>query len=264
MSNSTTNLLLRDKQRLMPTPLFSIIVPTYNRAKLLDRALESVLAQQETSWEVLIADDGSTDGTWASLCDWKRRDDRLRCWRHANRGQAASRNELLNHARGDWVVFLDSDDELLPDHLALRRQAIASLPATELWVSPMHIVGNPFVPCCINPGEMIHIDRCMGVGMLTIRREAILQAGGFPDVSYAEDSALMKRLLAGGIRMKWLMQRSYVYYRNHADTITGNRVEANGLDIAPELAHKPRKVIKQLGRKVGARESDIWDCPLPA
>lgn len=211
----------------MPTPLFSIIVPTYNRARLLDRALASVLAQQEPSWELLIADDGSTDGTWASLCNWMRRDDRLRCWRHTHRGQAASRNALLKHAQGSWIVFLDSDDELLPDHLASRREAIASRPAPDLWVSPMRIVGNPLVPCCIHPGEMIHVDRCTGVGMLTIRREAILRAGGFPDIGYAEDSALMTRLLADGIHAHWLMHRSYVYHRDHADTITTSQLAAN-------------------------------------
>lgn len=235
----------------MPTPLFSIVVPTYNRARLLDRAIGSVLAQQEPSWEMLIADDGSTDGTWAALCDWKRRDERLRCWRHANRGQAASRNALLEQARGSWVVFLDSDDELLPDHLALRRAAIASRPATELWLSPMRIVGNPLVPCCVNPGEMIHIDRCIGVGMLTIRREVILQAGGFPEVSYAEDSALMAQLLARGVRLQWLTHRSYVYHRNHADTITGNRVAANNAIRPAEVADNRRRASMSPPRRVG-------------
>lgn len=225
----------------MPTPLFSIILPTYNRARLLDRALESVLAQHEPSWELLIADDGSTDGTWASLCDWQRRDDRLRCWWHANRGQAASRNDLLRHARGNWVVFLDSDDELLPDHLSLRRAAITAQPATELWLSPMRIVGNPLVPCCVHPGKTIHIDRCTGVGMLTIRLEAILQAGGFPDISYAEDSALMARLQANGIRTQWLMQRSYVYHRNHTDTITANHLATNRVVKTMAVADSRRR-----------------------
>lgn len=224
----------------MPTPFFSIVVPTYNRARLLDRALESVLAQQETSWELLIADDGSTDGTWASLCDWKRRDERVRCWRHANRGQAASRNELLKHATGSWVVFLDSDDEFLPDHLALRREAIASRPSTDMWISPMRIIGNPWVPCCKHPGEMIHIDRCMGVGMLTVRRGAILQAGGFPDLHYAEDAVLMTRLLATGLRTQWLPQRSYVYHRNHSDSITANHLQAHAAAMAADITDSAR------------------------
>lgn len=213
----------------MSTPFFSIVMPTWNRVAWLGRALASVLAQRESSWELLIADDGSSDGTWASLCDWKRRDSRLRCWRHANRGPAASRNALLKHARGDWIVFLDSDDELLPDHLALRRDAIAAQPATELWLSPMRIVGNPFVPNCLRPGEMIHVDRCIGVGMLTVRREAILRVGGFPDVGYAEDAALMTQLQIMGTRTAWLTHRTYVYRREHADSITGRQAQRTRL-----------------------------------
>lgn len=213
----------------MPTPLFSIIVPTYNRAQLLDRALKSVLAQHESSWELLVADDGSTDGTWASLCDWKRRDDRVRCWRHSNRGQAASRNEMLKHAQGTWVAFLDSDDEFLPDHLASRRAAIASRPDVGLWISPMHIVGSPWVACRIHPGQLIHIDRCIGVGMLTVRRDTLLEAGGFPNLAYAEDSALMTRLLASGVCCQRLPHPSYVYHREHTDTITKNHIQASRL-----------------------------------
>lgn len=209
----------------MPAPLFSIVIPTYNRAHLLDRALESVLAQHESSWELLIADDGSTDGTWASLCDWTRRDHRVRCWRHGNRGQAATRNQMLQHARGEWVVFLDSDDEFLGDHLALRRDAIARQPNVELWISPMFIVGSPLVPCRLHPGQMIHIDRCVGVGMLTIRRDALLSVGGFPDLDYAEESALMTRLLSAGICSQRLPYRSYVYHREHTDSLTKSRLE---------------------------------------
>lgn len=210
-------------------PFFSIVLPTYNRARLLDRALASVSAQSHAEWELLITDDGSTDGSWTTLCDWIRRDRRIRCWRHNNRGQAESRNEMLHHARAPWVVFLDSDDEFLPDHLALRYQAITAEPAVELWVSPMRIVGSPFVPCRLHPGELIHIDRCIGAGMLTVRREALLKVGGFPNVRYAEESGLMSRLLAAGIRHQPLLHRSYVYHRGHSDTITRNQESKSAL-----------------------------------
>lgn len=226
----------------MPTPLFSIVLPTFNRAHLLDRAIESVLAQHETSWELLIADDGSTDGTWAALCEWARRDDRLRCWRHSNRGQAAARNQMLKHARGEWVVFLDSDDEFLPDHLALRSEAIAIQPQVELWISPMFIVGSPLVPCRIHPGQMIHIDRCVGAGMLTIRRKPLLNVGGFPDLAYAEESALMARLLTAGIRSRRLPCRSYVYHRDHTDSLTKNRLALSPLQAPFRSAGTARHI----------------------
>ncbi len=210
----------------MAMPFFSIILPTYNRARLLDRALASVLAQSEPAWELLVIDDGSIDGTWASLCDWRRQDDRVRCWRHANRGQSASRNWMLQHALAPWIVFLDSDDEFERHHLALRRQAIESAPQVDLWISPMRVVGSPLVPNLHDPGALIHVDQCIGVGMLAIRREPLLEVGGFPDLDYAEESALMTRLLAHGVIQRRLDQRSYVYHRGHADTLTMNRQRA--------------------------------------
>ncbi|WP_458071960.1 glycosyltransferase family 2 protein [Rhodanobacter sp. BL-MT-08] len=214
----------------MPAPpLFSIVMPTYNRAALLGRALASVLGQTEASWELLVADDGSTDDTWPLLCDWQASDRRVRCWKHENGGQSVARNRLLAEARAPWIAFLDSDDEFEPSHLARRRAAIASDPTVDMWISPMRVVGDPLVPCRHHPGQMIHVDRCLGVGMIVVRREAILAVGGFPEIRYAEDSALVKKLVVGGVRSRKLRERSYVYHRDHADTITQNRLRAFGV-----------------------------------
>ena len=208
---------------MQTAPLFSIIMPTFNRAGLLGRAITSVLAQEETGWELLVADDGSTDATWPLLCDWQASDTRIRCWRHANRGQAAARNALLQEASAPWVVFLDSDDEFDPGHLSKRREAIASEADVDLWISPMRVVGDPLVPCSRHYGKMIHLDKCVGVGMIVVRREAILGIGGFPEMAYAEDAAMISRLVLAGVRTRQLAQRSYVYHREHADTITHNQ-----------------------------------------
>ena len=206
----------------MRPPFFSIVLPTYNRARLLDRAVASVLAQSEPDWELLVMDDGSTDGTWASLCGWRRLDDRLCCWRHANRGQAAARNHMLAQARAPWIVFLDSDDEFEPRHLARHRAAIEADPNVDLWISPMRVVGSPLVPSRDDPRTLIHIDQCVGVGMLVVRRDVLQAVGGFPDLDYAEDSALMAKLEAAAVRKRRLEDRSYVYHRTHDDSITRN------------------------------------------
>jgi glycosyltransferase involved in cell wall biosynthesis len=207
----------------MQTPFFSILLPTYNRARMLDRALTSVLGQTEQDWELLVTDDGSIDGTWPSLCDWGRRDSRIRSWRHSNRGQSGSRNRMIEHARASWIVFLDSDDEFEPNHLARHRKAIEASPEIELWISPMRVVGHPLVPCARRPGEWVHIDRCIGVGMLAITRMSLLAVGGFPDLDYAEESGLITRLRANGIRQRRLQERTYVYHREHEDAITRTR-----------------------------------------
>ncbi|MEE2861794.1 MAG: glycosyltransferase [Pseudomonadota bacterium] len=99
------------------TPLVSVVLPTYNRAATLGRAVDSVLAQSYSHLELLLVDDGSTDGTAeyaASLSD-----SRLRYLRQAqNRGVAAARNRGLAAARGQLIAFIDSDDAWMPEKLA--------------------------------------------------------------------------------------------------------------------------------------------------
>ena len=103
---------------------------------------------------------------------------------------------------------------------------IESNPGVDLWLSPMRVVGSPLVPCLHHSGQLIHVDRCIGVGMLAVRRKSILAVGGFPELGYAEESALLQRLLADGVRGARLNERSYVYHRGHADTITHRRMQS--------------------------------------
>jgi glycosyltransferase involved in cell wall biosynthesis len=97
--------------------VISIVVPTYNRATTLSRAIESVLAQTYVEWELIIVDDGSTDDTADVLAGFA--DSRIRVFRFsANRGVAATKNSGLDQIAGEWFTILDSDDELAPDALA--------------------------------------------------------------------------------------------------------------------------------------------------
>lgn len=109
----------------MPVPRVSVIIPTYNRAHLLPEALESVLAQTVTEYEIIVADDGSTDATAAVVAQYG---SKVRYVAGAHGGAAGShaRNLGLQHAHGDLIGFLDSDDRWLPHKLA---QQIALLDA---------------------------------------------------------------------------------------------------------------------------------------
>ena len=100
----------------MRKPVFSVIIPVYNRAELLKRTISSVLRQEFADFEVLVIDDGSSDDI-RSVVDGLS-DGRLRYHRQANRGASAARNAGIDLARGDYVAFLDSDDVYLPHHLA--------------------------------------------------------------------------------------------------------------------------------------------------
>lgn len=99
-------------------PFFSIIIPTYQRAHLIGTAVESVLAQTFTDWELIIIDDGSTDGTAETLGP-AMTDPRLQYHWQPNAGRSAARNVGIDRASGSYVCFLDSDDMWLPHHLAV-------------------------------------------------------------------------------------------------------------------------------------------------
>lgn len=95
---------------------FSIVIPTYNRAHLIGRTLDSVAAQTCQDFEVIIVDDGSTDNTASVIQPWQ--STRFRYYQKENAERASARNYGASLARGRYVYFLDSDDTLYPHHLA--------------------------------------------------------------------------------------------------------------------------------------------------
>jgi glycosyltransferase involved in cell wall biosynthesis len=94
---------------------YSIIIPTYNRVKKIKKAVTSVLNQSVSCWELIIVDDGSTDKTKEYINSI--RDNRIKYIYQDNKGPAASRNTGIRKAKGQYICFLDSDDEYFHDHL---------------------------------------------------------------------------------------------------------------------------------------------------
>lgn len=93
-------------------PLISIIVPVYNAEKTLGRCVDSILNQTFQDWELLLIDDGSTDRS-GKLCDeYALKDQRIKVFHKKNGGVSSARNIGLNHAKGKWITFIDSDDEI--------------------------------------------------------------------------------------------------------------------------------------------------------
>jgi glycosyltransferase involved in cell wall biosynthesis len=113
----------------MSHPFFSIVITTYNRARIVRRCIDSCLAQSSDDFEIVVVDDGSSDDTAAILAAGYD-DPRLRIVAHeANRGINPSRHTGVANARGEWVIVIDSDDELLPGALERLRELIGELPA---------------------------------------------------------------------------------------------------------------------------------------
>lgn len=103
-------------------PLLSVLVPVYNVAAWLPRCLDSICAQSYENLEILCVDDGSTDESPSILAAYAARDSRIKVIRQQNGGLSAARNTALEHATGEWVAGVDSDDYLEPD---IFRRAVA-------------------------------------------------------------------------------------------------------------------------------------------
>ncbi len=210
-------------------PLVSVIIPTYNRADLVSDAIDSVLEQSYRHLEVIVIDDGSSDGTLDVLSRYGKR---IGVISQSNAGPAAARNRGVIAARGDLIAFLDSDDLWLPEKLARQVDLLQQL-------------GN--VPCCVCNIKMdgknrqstsFHVawlDPAVGEGVwhnpdeilatrfvlfnqgVIIRREVLKELGGFDERFWLlEDYDLALRLSSYGI---WaFVQDPLVIWREDGET----------------------------------------------
>lgn len=110
----------------------SAVIPTFNRVGYINRAIESLLAQTVPVDEVIVVDDGSTDGTAEAV--EARYGSRIRVVRQANTGVSGARRRGIQEARGEWIAFLDSDDEWMPDRNRQLLDAAASVPSDVAWI----------------------------------------------------------------------------------------------------------------------------------
>lgn len=119
-------------------PLISIITPVYNRESLVRISIESLLAQTYPHWEMLIVDDGSTDNTVAVIEEYAKKDERIKLFIRDTpvKGGNVCRNIGLENAKGEYVIFLDSDDKLRNFCLQERYEVASLYPEFDFWVYP--------------------------------------------------------------------------------------------------------------------------------
>lgn len=122
-------------------PKISVIVPVYNTEKYLRECVDSILAQTFTDFELLLIDDGSSDNSGIICDDYVAGDSRVRVFHKPNGGVSSARNLGLDNARGEWIVFVDSDDILPEESLSIRFEA-ASKDNTDLAIFRANYFGN--------------------------------------------------------------------------------------------------------------------------
>jgi glycosyltransferase involved in cell wall biosynthesis len=189
--------------------LVSVIIPTFNRARTIERAVNSVLDQSWKQIEVIIVDDGSTDGTVQLLAKYE---NKIRIIRQTNQGASAARNAGIKAATGEIISFLDSDDSWLPEKTErqvklLRRTESAGIKccvcnATMLFgkrtVTSFEVAGLQPKMCegiWANPAELLIAGFLFFNQVVAVRREALEQSGYFrEDLRIMEDYDLALRL----------------------------------------------------------------------
>lgn len=223
----------------MSKPVFSVVMPVHNKAPHLRRAIDSVVCQAFPSWELIVVDDASTDGSDKVLLDY--RDDRIRTYRRNRPGPGgyAARNLGIEKSEGEWVAFVDADDEWLPNHLNTLSELSRVFPNAEMLGGAWYISDgmvrdiNPFGQQnqsvrLIEPEEYISIQArgldVVHTDVVAVKRRLIKEIGGFPLASpecrRAGDGQTWLRCVLEGARVAWSPEPGAVYYQDSVNMVT--------------------------------------------
>jgi len=196
-------------------PIVSVIIPTYNRVAKVQKGIESILAQTFSDLEVIVVDDGSEDDTGKALA--AAFGDRIRYYYQVNQGASAARNKGITEARGEWIAFLDSDDEWERDKLEWQLKALERFsPRCEGCYTDVQLFNHPETRTFFQLAEESYrhegeigvstdalklLVRPGGAGMVIClssfigRAELIRTMGGFDlKLPYSQDSDFLFRL----------------------------------------------------------------------
>lgn len=199
-------------------PIVSIIMPTYNRAGLIERAIDSVINQTFKEWELIVVDDGSSDETFLIIDKYLKRYDNIRYMKHSNRRTPLTTNAGILAACGELIAFLGSDDEYKPDFLKKRIELLNSNPEIDMLHGGAEIIGHPYVKDKNDLSKEIHLSECVIGGTFFGKRKIFLELEGFKDLKYSDDSDFFERAAEKYkiVKVEW---PDYIYYRDTPDSI---------------------------------------------
>jgi cellulose synthase/poly-beta-1,6-N-acetylglucosamine synthase-like glycosyltransferase len=196
-------------------PQITVLLPAWNALATLPRAVESIRTQTFRDWELLVINDGSTDGSTEWLDAIASRDDRIRVIHAPHRGLVATLNEGLHTARGTWIARMDADDESFPNRLADQAALLESDPDLGVvgcriaFGGDRHAAGGyarhvDWLNSVLTPQQIaIHrfVESPFAHPSVLFRRACVEQHGGYRDGPFPEDYELWLRWLEAGVRM---------------------------------------------------------------
>ena len=176
---------LRSNLNDIDEPLVSVIMPVYNRIGIVKHAIDSVLKQSYKNFELIIIDDGSTDGTVELIESMINKDDRIKFMKHKeNKGVCKSRNDGLELAEGEYIFYLDSDNTWKKEYLKTMVGAYLELPDAKALYSGQFIADNYFSPIkrvrygCFNK-SLLYNRNYIDLNCFTHKKEIYKKIGGF-------------------------------------------------------------------------------------
>ena len=215
----------------------SVIIPAYNGERYIGEAIEGILAQTYSDYEIIVVDDGSTDNTCQVIQQYG---DRIKYLSQTNQGVAASRNLGLTTAQGEYIAFLDQDDLFFPHKLASQVTLLDHNLSLGMANSGWQIVNERGEEkAAVQPWQQIPnlnlanliIWKPVFLGAMLFRHSWLERSGGFDTtLEQTPDVDLVMRLAMMGCSAAWVEQTT-VKYRQHEDNASKNtRLQAQELD----------------------------------
>lgn len=194
-------------------PEISIVVCSYNRAKYLNRCIDSVINQSFTDWELVIVDDGSQDNTFEVVNPYINNFQKIRYLKHQNKKQCYAKNAGIQASFGKYITFLDSDDAYQANHLKSRLDYMKNNPEIDLIEGGFFSEEEIMVADYYQPGKLINLQECVLGPTFFGKREVFFELQGFKHMTYGEDTDLWARAEKIFRTQKIIAPETYIYTR---------------------------------------------------
>ncbi len=219
--------------------LISVIIPLYNKAHTIVHTLQTVMKQTYDNYELIIIDDGSTDNSVQLIKD-NFSDTRLRIIQQKNAGVSTARNRGVQKAKGEWIAFLDADDEWLPQYLQTLTNALVKYPDAEMIGCASfykdfqtnkyscNAIIDRYYKKVVRINYFMNPDRMTHIGATILKKDVFLQIGGFNASLRINEDLLLLALIA--------LRQHFIYIGDLLHVYVGN-VPGQATSVKSECHH---------------------------